>query len=139
MGIWSRRLGMSFIVTLGLTLGRASAQAPLVPASQAIDPAPVTPLPVLLQRPVGPGPRPTFPLANRLGYLCGGDPEWFGCGNAATQWRFVFGSMPDVLRRAVRSDAAVHLQRCPQGIRAAPAGVARRSVAGRMPELSVGD
>jgi hypothetical protein len=92
MGIRSRRLWMSFIVSLGLFLGRASAQAPLVPASQALDPAPITPLPALMQRPMGPGPKPHFPIANRLGYLCGGDPEWFGCGNAVTQWRFVFGS-----------------------------------------------
>jgi hypothetical protein len=92
MGIWSRRLSMSFIVSLGLALGRSSAQAPLVPPSQPLDPAPITPLPVLMQRPAEPGPRPTFRLANRLGYLCAGDPEWFGCGNPTTQFRFVFGS-----------------------------------------------
>jgi hypothetical protein len=92
MGIWSRRLRMSFIVTFGLALSRAGAQAPLVPQSQPLDPSPITPLAVLMQRPLGPGPRPAFPLANRLGYLCGGDPEWFGCGNPVTQWRFVFGS-----------------------------------------------
>jgi hypothetical protein len=88
----SIRLTMSFIVTLGLALSRASAQAPLVPASQMIDPNPITPLPAILQRPITPGPAPHFPIANKHGYLCGADNEWMGCGNWATEFRFVFGS-----------------------------------------------
>ena len=92
MKVWLNRLTMSFIVTLCLTHGRSSAQAPLVPASQPIDPTPITPLGFLIERPPVPLPKAAHPVANKCGYLCGGNREWFGCGNAYTQFEFVFGS-----------------------------------------------
>jgi hypothetical protein len=85
-------LTLSFIVTLGFALGRAPAQAPLVPPSQPFDASPITPFPVLISSSIAPLPPPSHPVLNKHGYCCGADKEWFGCGNAHTQFDFVFGS-----------------------------------------------
>ena len=91
MSAWLRRLAMSFIVTLGFTTGKLPAQAPLLPPAQPFDATPVPPLGSVLARPevqeTGAHPR-----ANKAGYCCAGNSQWFGCGNWKTQFDFMFGS-----------------------------------------------
>lgn len=91
MNAWLKRLGLSFIVTLGFAAPRVHAQAPLVPPSQAFDSAPSSPLTSLLSRPQVTLPA-AHPKLNAKGYCCDSDLNWYGCGGWKQQLDFYFGS-----------------------------------------------
>lgn len=92
MATWPVRLGLSFIVTLGISTTWVRAQAPLVPPSAPIDTTPNVPLISLLARPQMPPPPAAHPLLNQHGYACDSSLNWYGCGGLRSQWDFVFGS-----------------------------------------------
>lgn len=92
MKAWLMRLALSFIITLGFTLGRSSAQAPLVPPSQPYDFSPIPPLVSLISRPQPDVARVNRPGFNVAGYCCDSDLHWYGCGGLRAQWDFTFGS-----------------------------------------------
>ncbi len=92
MNTWLHRLGMSLIVTLGFTIGKVPAQAPVVPTSPGPDWSPSSPLSQVIARPPQPALPVKYPCLNAHGFGCAGDPNWFGCGNWLVQTRFAFGS-----------------------------------------------
>ena len=92
MNAWLKRLGLSFIVTLGFAAGRLPAQAPLAPATQQFDSSPSAPLVSLLARPALPPAMSLTPRFNQHGYCCDSDLTWYGCGGVKAQLDFYFGS-----------------------------------------------
>lgn len=92
MNSWLKRLGLSFFVTLGFAAVKLSAQAPLVPPSQAFDASPSAPLASVLARPQPPVLPAAHPRLNEKGYCCASDLTWYGCGGVKAQLDFYFGS-----------------------------------------------
>jgi hypothetical protein len=92
MRSWKSRLGLSFIVTLSLSVHRLPAQAPLVPPSQPFDYSPSAPLGRILDRPTVPQPPPRHPWLQSQGFCCGSDLGWYGCGGLKSLTDFYFGS-----------------------------------------------
>jgi hypothetical protein len=93
MNIWLKRIGLSFIVTLGFAAyNKLPAQAPLVPPTQVFDATPSTPLMTVLSRPIEPQAPGNHPRLNSRGYCCDSDINWFGCGGVRSNWDFFFGS-----------------------------------------------